>query len=129
MSDKTLSGECLCGAVAWEMTGPYDFFGFCLCSLCRKVTGAAFATNLFVSLARFIWVSGEEGRIDYKMPAPKKFGNCVCKTCGSRVPRVMASGDRVLVPMGSIADDPGIAPTLVCVEDHAEWFTGLGQVD
>lgn len=125
MAEKILSGACLCGAVTYELTGPFDFFGFCQCSLCRKATGGAFASNLFVALERFTWASGEDNRIDYKMPPPKKFGNAACKTCGSRVPRVLSSGDRVLIPAGSIMEDPGIAPTLVCTEDHTEWFTGL----
>ena len=125
MSEKTLSGTCLCGEVAWEMDGPFDFFGMCQCSLCRKVTGTAFASNLFCGTDKFRWLNGEDHRILYQMPAPKKFGNAVCKTCGSRVPKVLSAGDRVLMPLGSTMEDPGLEPTLVCLEDHTEWFTLL----
>ncbi len=125
MTERTLSGSCLCGAVAWEMNGPFDFLGMCQCSLCRKVTGSAFATNLFASLDQFRWVSGEDNRISYAMPPPKKFGTCSCKTCGSRVPRVMAARSRVLIPLGSTMEAPGIEPTLVCQEDHTDWFDKL----
>jgi hypothetical protein len=127
MTGETLKGRCLCGEVAWEMTGPFDFLGMCQCSLCRKVTGSAFATNLFANLDQFSWISGEENRIEYQMPAPKKFGNAVCKSCGSRVPKVSGAGGRVLIPLGSTMGSPGIEPTLVCVEDHAEWFAGLEE--
>ena len=48
---KKLSGECLCGNVSWSMKGPFDFFGLCQCSLCRKLTGSGFASNLFVKLS------------------------------------------------------------------------------
>lgn len=125
MAEKTLSGSCLCGDVAWEMTGPFDFLGMCQCSLCRKVTGSAFATNLFANLEQFHWLSGEDNRIEYTMAPPKKFGTSACKTCGSRVPRIMAARGRVLIPLGSTMEDPGIAPTLVCAEDHTDWFTDL----
>ena len=126
MSDpKSLSGACLCGAVSWEMDGPYGFLGMCQCSLCRAVTGSAFATNLFVPVEQFRWLSGEDHRILYQMPPPKKFGNSVCKTCGSRVPKVIAAGERVLIPLGSTSEAPGIPPTLVCVEDNTEWFTDI----
>lgn len=129
MSDsKKQSGSCLCGAVSWEMEGPYGFLGMCQCSLCRSVTGSAFATNLFAPVEQFLWKSGEDHRIVYQMPAPKKFGNSACKTCGSRVPKVSAAGDRVLIPLGSTSEVPGIAPTLVCLEDHAEWFSGLETI-
>jgi hypothetical protein len=127
MSEKTLSGSCLCGAVAWEMTGPFDFFGMCQCSLCRKVTGAAFATNLFANSDQFRWVSGEDNRFDYVMPAPKKFGTSHCKTCGSRVPRISVPGGRVLIPMGSTMEDPGIEATRVCSSDHTKWFTLMAE--
>lgn len=125
---KTLSGACLCGAVSWEMRGPYGFFGMCQCSLCRAVTGSALATNLFAPVDQFRWLSGEDNRIVFQMPPPKKFGNAACKTCGSRVPKVSMAGERVLIPLGSTVDDPGIQPTLVCAEDHTEWFSNLEAV-
>jgi len=127
VSNKTLSGSCLCGEVAWEMEGPFDFFGMCQCSLCRKVTGSAFASNLFCTKDKFRWIKGAENRIEYQMPAPKRFGNAVCKACGSRVPKVIAAGERVMMPLGSTMADPGIEPTLVCSEDHTEWFTLLTE--
>ena len=67
---KTLKGECLCGQVSWEMTGPYKFFGMCQCSRCRKVTGAAFATNLFMKSDQFKWLSGKENVDEYVMKPP-----------------------------------------------------------
>lgn len=122
---KKLSGECLCGDVKWQMEGPFGFLGMCQCSLCRKATGSAFATNLFAPIEQFSWVSGEGNRIDYMVPPPRKFGNAACKTCGSRVPRVLAAGDRVLIPLGSTMEDPDIEPSLVCVADHTQWFPNL----
>lgn len=127
MSNNTLSGTCLCGDVAWEMEGPFDFFGMCQCSLCRKVTGSAFASNLFCDIDKFKWLKGEDNRTVYRVPAPKRFGNAFCKTCGSRVANVITANNRVLLPLGSTMEDPGIKPTLVCAEDHAEWFTGLQE--
>ena len=53
---KKLSGECLCGNVSWSMKGPFDFFGLCQCSLCRKLTGSGFASNLFVKFDQFQWI-------------------------------------------------------------------------
>lgn len=120
-----VNGECLCGAVSWRATGPYQFLGMCQCSLCRKVTGSAFATNLFVASDQFNWLSGEDHRLVYLMPSPKKFGNASCKTCGSRVPKLNSAGDRVLIPLGSTDEAPGIEPAMVCAEDHAAWFSGL----
>jgi hypothetical protein len=121
---KTLTGECLCGDVSWSMSGPFEFLGMCQCSRCRKVTGSAFATNLFVKPDQFSWLSGKERRNEYALASPNTFGNAFCKTCGSGVPRNTTRG-WVIVPLGSSMELPGIEPTLVCPEDHTDWFTGL----
>ena len=127
MSIKTLNGECLCGRVSWQMEGPYEFFGMCQCSRCRKVTGAAFATNLFVKPEQFLWLSGENKRGEYTLPLPNTFGNAFCNKCGSRVPRQTAKG-WMLLPLGSTMEAPNITPTLVQLEDHTEWFTKLNEI-
>ena len=127
MSIKTLNGECLCGRVSWQMKGPYEFFGMCQCSRCRKVTGAAFATNLFVKPEQFLWLSGENKRGEYTLPLPNTFGNAFCHNCGSRVPRQTSRG-RMLIPLGSTIESPIIKPTLACPEDHTDWFTRLDEI-
>ena len=70
---ETLFGECLCGTVSWKMHGPFDFFAMCQCSLCRKLTGSAFATNLFVKIDQFRWISGETNRFEFQMSKPSNF--------------------------------------------------------
>tara|TARA_B110000196_G_scaffold79954_2_gene68683 strand:+ start:952 stop:1383 length:432 start_codon:yes stop_codon:yes gene_type:complete len=123
---KVLVGECLCTQISWNMQGPFDFFGICQCSLCRKLTGSAFATNLFVKFEQFNWLSGEDNRLEFRMPKPSNFITSSCKNCGSRVPKVYGnSNKKVLIPYGSTMEIPEIQPTLVCYDDHTEWFTNL----
>ena len=52
-------GSCLCGGVAFEAGDSIELRN-CHCSRCRKVRGAAFATNLFVPAAAFHWLRGED---------------------------------------------------------------------
>ena len=125
---KTLKGECLCGQVSWELSGPYEFFGMCQCSRCRKVTGAAFATNLFVKANQFKWISGEDNTGKYALEPPNTFGNAFCKNCGSRAPRFIPSKGWMLAPLGSTMDAPEIKPKLVCAKDHTDWFSGLEEI-
>ena len=125
---KTLKGECLCGQVSWELAGPYEFFGMCQCSRCRKVTGAAFATNHFVKANQFKWISGEDNTGKYALEPPNTFGNAFCKNCGSRAPRFIPSKGWMLAPLGSTMDAPEIKPTLVCAKDHTDWFSGLEEI-
>ena len=48
MTQTTLSGSCLCGAVRYEATGEPKRFVHCHCSRCRKATGTGHASNLFL---------------------------------------------------------------------------------
>jgi hypothetical protein len=41
----SVKGSCLCGAVTYEITGPFEYVGNCHCSICRKSHGAAFANR------------------------------------------------------------------------------------
>ena len=93
---KTLKGECLCGQVSWELSGPYEFFGMCQCSRCRKVTGAAFATNLFVKADQFNWISGEDNTGKYALEPPNTFGNAFC-----------SKSDNYEVRFGTVLSDLG----------------------
>ena len=125
---KTLKGECLCGLVSWQLSGPYEFFGMCQCSRCRKATGAAFATNLFVKADQFKWLSGKDAVNEYVMEPPNTFGNAFCENCGSRAPRFSSARGWMMAPLGSTMESPEIEPTLVCVKDHTDWFKKLEEM-
>ena len=125
---KTLKGECLCGLVSWQLSGPYEFFGMCQCSRCRKATGAAFATNLFVKADQFKWLSGKDAVNEYVMEPPNTFGNAFCENCGSRAPRFSSARGWMMAPLGSTMEEPEIEPTLVCVKDHTDWFKKLKEM-
>ena len=125
---KTLKGECLCGLVSWQLSGPYEFFGMCQCSRCRKATGAAFATNLFVKVDQFKWLSGKDVVNEYVMEPPNTFGNAFCENCGSRAPRFSSARGWMMAPLGSTMEEPEIEPTLVCAKDHTDWFKKLEEM-
>ena len=125
---KTLKGECLCGLVSWQLSGPYEFFGMCQCSRCRKATGAAFATNLFVKVDQFKWLSGKDAVNEYVMEPPNTFGNAFCENCGSRAPRFSSARGWMMAPLGSTMETPEIEPTLVCAKDHTDWFKKLEEM-
>ena len=125
---KILKGACLCGEVSWQLSGPYEFFGMCQCSRCRKATGAAFATNLFVKAEQFKWLSGKEMVDEYVMEEPNTFGNAFCKKCGSRSPRFSSARGWMMAPLGSTMESPEIEPTLVCAKDHTDWFKKLEEM-
>jgi hypothetical protein len=79
MSQTTLKGSCLCGAVKYEVTGDPKRFYHCHCSRCRKATGTGHASNLFLQPAALRWLSGEQQIRAFKVPEAKRFTNCLLR--------------------------------------------------
>ncbi|MBQ4835358.1 GFA family protein [Pseudoalteromonas luteoviolacea] len=52
--------SCLCNAVQLEINGPIESIIHCHCSLCRKSSGTAYATNGFIATSSLKIVTGEE---------------------------------------------------------------------
>ncbi len=111
MSEQKAHGSCLCKKVNYEITGNMGVFQYCHCSRCRKVTGSAHASNLFVSPDDFHWLSGEEYVERYDPENTRYFATCFCKHCGSSLPWLSKSGKVVIIPAGSLDGDPLVKPT------------------
>jgi len=110
MTQATLTGSCLCGAVKYEATGVATRFLHCHCSRCRKATGTGHASNLFLQPGTLKWLQGEDQVRSYKVPEAKRFTNSFCAACGSRLPRQAPGTDAVLIPAGSLDVDAPILP-------------------
>lgn len=81
--DELYYGKCLCGEVEITIKGKISNIIHCHCSLCRKNSGTAFATNGFINTVDFNIVSGEQSltRFSFKSGRNRHF----CKKCGSPV--------------------------------------------
>ena len=121
--DGVISGGCQCGKVAFEYTDTPKMMMNCHCTRCRKVKGAAHATNVFVAGENFTWVRGESNITGYAHPPAEFFGHSFCKTCGSSVPRPRPDGSMYNIPAGSLNQHPGIeAKGHIFVGSKAPWF-------
>ena len=122
MSQSTLKGSCLCGAVKYEVTGEPKRFYDCHCSRCRKATGTGHASNLFLQPAALKWLSGEAQVVAFKLPEAKRFTNTFCATCGGRLPRQAKDSDIVMIPAGSLDDAAPITPQAnIFFDSRASW--------
>jgi hypothetical protein len=109
--------------VRYEISGHMGIFQYCHCSRCRKFTGSAFAANLLVSPDQFKWQSGEHLVGRYELPEAKHFATSFCKNCGSSLPWLSQSGKAVIVPAGTLDEDPGIRPSQnIFTASGADWF-------
>ena len=76
-------GKCLCGELEIKIKGEISDIIHCHCSLCRKNSGTAFATNGFINSSEFEIVSGRKNlsKFSFKPGRNRHF----CTSCGSPV--------------------------------------------
>ncbi len=117
-----VAGSCLCGGVAFEMTGKARAVMHCHCSRCRKVRGTGHATNVAVPYDALRFVRGEDLLTTYRQPDAKFFAHAFCRVCGSSMPRLDPERGIAIVPIGAFDDDPGVRPERhIHVASKAAW--------
>lgn len=109
MSDVTLEGSCLCGAVAYTVNGEARRFYHCHCSRCRKATGTGHASNLFLK-GDLEWRKGADEVAFFKLREAERFSNSFCRICGSRMPRFVEEFGIVMIPAGSLDTEAPLTP-------------------
>ena len=124
-----MRGGCLCGRVTFEAEPPALKFIRCHCSRCRKATGSAYAANLYFAPASFRWTRGEDHVARYDLAEARSFSTGFCRACGSPLPHATRSGREMIVPAGSLFEDPGVTPALdACWDSRADWLSGVGDL-
>lgn len=114
MSDK-VKGSCLCGKVSFTLVNEFKQFHLCHCLQCRKITGSAHASNLFTSPESIEWDSGQELMKTFDHP-DNNFRKVFCSECGSGLPYESRRVPMLIVPAGSLDDEPNMEPM-----DHVFW--------
>lgn len=76
-------GQCLCAKVKVMITGGISDIIHCHCSLCRKNSGTAFATNGYVNATDLKFVSGKNNLTTYSFKEGRY--RHFCSSCGSPV--------------------------------------------
>lgn len=121
-----IRGSCLCGSVRFEIDRAEGPFELCHCTRCRKVSGSAFFSGLYVDRQDLRLVSGRERVQSFEAPIlrnPPAYRVCFCGRCGSPLPDVLGDSPQVEIPAGLLDDAPGIAPDKhIFVEVKSPWF-------
>lgn len=100
-----LSGECNCGAVAFEISADEKDVYICHCSVCRKWTGNNGVAVIIVANNCLRWLRGEDQiRVWFKPRAD--WQSSFCGTCGSALP-VANDDEQVAIPVGLLDDAEG----------------------
>jgi hypothetical protein len=110
-----LPGGCGCGAVRFEVRGPFTGALYCHCHRCQHRTGGAYAAGARLDRADFAVTSGAD-LIRAWEPAgglPKAF----CGECGGHLFAGSLDGDFVVIRLGALEGDPGIRP------EYRQWVS------
>ena len=117
-----LKGGCLCGAVSYVVEERFEAFYFCHCTQCQKVTGSAFASNILTDVDNVEWTNGVSNIENYQHPS-REFSKAFCKTCGAGVPHINKTRTHLVIPAGSLIDQPSSKPTANLFKpESASWL-------
>ena len=117
-----IEGGCLCGALRYEIDGPFVDMLHCHCSMCRKHHGTPFATWAAAPSSGFRWLTDTATLARYASSpnAHRDF----CSVCASVAPTFIDAMGLVIVPAGNLDGDPGIRPSKhMFVGSKAHWYT------
>jgi hypothetical protein len=115
-----LHGSCLCSGVRYEINGPVEDMTNCHCGMCRKASGAAFATSITVRGKDFRYTQGEELVATYR--SSPELDRLFCRVCGSSFVVIGTETGDVFVEAGTLDDDPGIRlDSHIFVGSKAPW--------
>ncbi len=120
---RRIKGGCLCGAVTFEANDDFTAFHLCHCKQCQKISGSSNVANLFTSTDNITWLSGEDYLKRYDHPT-KQFTSVFCSQCGSGLPFVGQSGKALIVPAGSLDEQPSKKP-----DDNIFWHERMSWLE
>ncbi len=115
----SITGECFCGAIEYEVTGSLRDPLSCHCSRCRKAFSSQSSNYARVESANFRWVSGKELLTSYV--GKHGFGLLFCSVCGSTLAGTL---DKAIhgVTLGCLNEDPSMEEIHhIFVASKADW--------
>jgi hypothetical protein len=116
-----IRGSCLCGQVRFALDAAPQFINHCHCGMCRKAHGAAFGSFLHADGQAFRWLAGEA--LVERFESSAGVYRAFCRVCGSNLPVLEDDDTHVIIPAGTLDDDPGMKPIVhIHVASKAPWY-------
>ena len=117
----TLSGECLCGGIRYQYSGPLGAVVHCHCSRCRRWHGSAFRTRVVARRDAFHWSAGEALLVRYE--STPRTTKTFCRVCGSSLVTFYSERPDIIgLPLGGVVGDLGARPAFhIFVGSKAPW--------
>jgi len=101
----TVTGECFCGDIRYQIDGVLRDARSCHCSRCRKAFSSQASAYALVDPEEFVWLTGESQLTSYV--GAHGFGLQFCRQCGSTLCGIV---DGIIhgVTLGCVNGDPQV---------------------
>jgi hypothetical protein len=99
----TITGECFCGNIKYQIDGNLQDARSCHCSRCRKAFSAQASAYALVEPKEFAWIQGSDLLSSYE--SQPGFGLQFCSNCGTTLCGTY-KGEVHGVTLGCLNDDP-----------------------
>lgn len=97
-------GSCLCGSIQFALDGNVTDIIHCHCSLCRKASGSAYATNGFIN-AQDLKLTDQNNTLTFYQSSEGK-RKYFCKSCGTPIySSNILSPERYRLRLGAVDSD------------------------
>ena len=104
---ESLTGQCLCGAVAYDTGGPPLRVMVCHCRFCQKATGSAFMVDVLVDRAAFRVSHGSPRSWDHRSEGSgETVTGHFCEVCGTRLFLTFGRMPHLVGVYAGTLDDP-----------------------
>ncbi len=121
-------GQCLCGAIKYEVKGDPVRAANCHCDDCRRATGASFATNVFVKEDDLVILQGTPRSYQHKSDSGSTMTKEFCGDCGSQMFGSGTGNPGIRnVKAGTIEDVGAIRPSIDVFTSKKLPFTRLSE--
>jgi hypothetical protein len=101
MSDKEVTGHCLCGSIRFTAQLPSMYCVHCHCSMCRRNHGAAYVTWFSVPRGKVKLEAGGEDLVRFM--SSEHGSRSFCRRCGTSLfCENDAHPDRTDIPLGTV---------------------------
>lgn len=121
------TGHCLCERVRYEFDAEPTDGSFCHCSICRQLTGSAFATWCEAPRNEIRW-TGREHLTSYAIT--DRLETWFCRHCGTSVMAGHSNWpESVYLPLGTMDDASGLMPAYhQFTGSKASWYQILDSM-
>lgn len=104
------TGQCLCGAIRYRLTGEPLTYYACHCTDCQRRTGSAFALSLIMRREDLQLLQGEPARYSADLPDGRRKAGRLCAACGTRLWGEGKIAGIVVVQPGTLDQPCGLEP-------------------